>query len=195
MSLGRQYQIAGLLEAVALAEEELLDGLFAVSLETSLLPADEKAMTPSPANNSKDNDNYNCNYVDVAEEELLDGLFAVSLQTRLLSSEEKATTIPLAGGQSDNAIERMTELPSPAADNTVDPSVQLVDNSSSRNVLRDISSKTAEDNSCTLDITDEDEDMAEADEASCENCGCIACKDGEVDCSVLQILLSKCLLR
>ena len=148
VSLGRQYQIAGLLEAVAVAEEELLDGLFAVSLET-----------------------------------------------RLLSSEEKATTIPLAGGQSDNAIERMTELPSPAADNTVDPSVQLVDNSSSRNVLRDISSKTAEDNSCTLDITDEDEDMAEADEASCENCGCIACKDGEVDCSVLQILISKCLFR
>ena len=176
-----------------MAEEDLLDGLFAVSLETSLLPADEKATTPSPANNSKDNDNYN--YVDVAEEELLDGLFAVSLQTRLLSSQEKATTIPLAGGQSDNAIERMTELPSPAADNTVDPSVQLVDNSSSRNVLRDISSKTAEDNSCTLDITDEDEDMAEADEASCENCGCIACKDGEVDCSVLQILISKCLFR
>ena len=158
VSLARQYQITGLLEAVSAAEEDILDGLFAVSLETSLLPSDN------------DNDN---NYNDA------------TLQTSLLSSEEKATTIPSAG-KSDDVIERVAELPSPAEDNTTDSSVQL-DNSSSRKVSillveEHINNEAAEDNSCTLD-TDEDEDMAEAEEALCENCSCIACKDGEVGCS------------
>ena len=148
----------GLLEAVSVAEEDLLDGLFAVSLETSLL--------------SSDNDNnYNVND-------------AATLQTSSLSSEEKATTIPSAG-KSDDVIERVTEMPSPAEDSTTDSSAQL-DNSSSRKVsillVEDINNEAAEDNSCTLD-TDEDEDMAEAEEALCENCSCIACKDGEVGCS------------
>ena len=145
----------GLLEAVSVAEEDLLDGLFAVSLETSLLPSDN------------DNDNNDA-----------------TLQTSLLSSEEKATTIPSAG-KSDDVIERVTEMPSPAEDSTTDSSAQL-DNSSSRKVsillVEDINNEAAEDNSCTLD-TDEDEDMAEAEEALCENCSCIACKDGEVGCS------------
>ena len=138
-----------------MAEEDLLDGLFAVSLETSLLPSDN------------DNDN---NYNDA------------TLQTSLLSSEEEATTIP-SDGKSDDVIERVAELPSPAEDNTTDSSVQL-DNSSSRKVSillveEHINNEAAEDNSCTLD-TDEDEDMAETEEPLCENCNCIACKDGEV---------------
>ena len=148
----------GLLEAVSVAEEDLLDGLFAVSLETSLLPSD----------NDNDN-NYN----------------EATLQTSLLSSEEKATTIPSAGKSDDDVIERVSELTSPAEDNTTDSSVQL-DNSCSRKVsillVEDINNEVADDNSCTLD-TDEDEDMAETEEALCENCGCIACKDGEVGCS------------
>jgi len=198
------------------AEEDLLDGLFAVSLETSLLPADVEptplplaagrtTKLPSPAVTKNDNNNYNT--VAVAEEDLLDGLFAVSLetsllpsdndndnnyndatlQTSLLSSEEKATTIPSAGKLND-VIERVAELPSPAEDNTTDSSVQL-DNSCSRKVsillVEDISNEVADDNSCTLDA-DEDEDMAEAEEAMCENCGCIACKDGEVIASTLE---------
>jgi len=131
VSLGRQYQIVGLLEAAAVAEEELLDELFAVSLQTKLLS----------------------------------------------SEEEKTTTIPL-DGQSDNVMKSLTN-------DTADSSVQL-DNASSRKVsislVENINNEAAENNSRTLD-TDEDEDMTEADEATCENCDCIACKDGEVDCS------------
>ena len=131
VSLGRQYQIVGLLEAAAVAEEELLDELFAVSLQTKLLS----------------------------------------------SEEEKTTTIPL-DGQSDNVTKSLTN-------DTADSSVQL-DNASSRKVsislVENINNEAAENNSRTLD-TDEDEDMTEADEATCENCDCIACKDGEVDCS------------
>jgi len=134
VSLGRQYQIVGLLEAAAVAEEELLDELFAVSLQTKLLSFEE----------------------------------------------EKTTTIP-SDGQSDNVVE------SPTNDMT-DSSVQL-DNASSRKVsislVEDINNEAAENNSCTLD-TDEDEDMTEADEATCENCDCIACKDGEVIASTLE---------
>lgn len=138
VSLGRQYQIVGLLEAVAAAEEELLDELF-----------------------------------------------AASLQTRLLSSEEdKTTAIPLAS-QSDKVIERMQSR----TNDTTDSSVEL-DNSSSRKVsislVKDIkNNEVAENTSCTLD-TNEDEDMTEADEATCENCDCIACKDGEVIASTLE---------
>jgi len=161
VSLGRQYQIVGLLEAVAVAEEDLLDELFAVSLETSLL-SEEKTMTTSPVNNSEYNNNYN----DVD----------ISLQKSLT-------------GKSDDVIERVSELPS-HADSTTDSSVHQLDNSSSRKVSillveEDINNEAAEDNSCTLD-TDEDEDMAEAEEALCENCNCIACKDGEVIASTLE---------
>jgi len=134
VSLGRQYQIVGLLEAAAVAEEELLDELFAVSLQTKLLS----------------------------------------------SEEEKTTTIPL-DGQSDNVMKSLTN-------DTADSSVQL-DNASSRKVsislVENINNEAAENNSCTLD-TDEDEDMTEADEATCENCDCIACKDGEVIASTLE---------
>lgn len=134
VSLGRQYQIVGLLEAAAVAEEELLDELFAVSLQTKLLS----------------------------------------------SEEEKTTTIPL-DGQSDNVMKSLTN-------DTADSSVQL-DNASSRKVsislVENINNEAAENNSRTLDI-DEDEDMTEADEATCENCDCIACKDGEVIASTLE---------
>jgi len=134
VSLGRQYQIVGLLEAAAVAEEELLDELFAVSLQTKLLS----------------------------------------------SEEEKTTTIPL-DGQSDNVMKSLTN-------DTADSSVQL-DNASSRKVsislVENINNEAAENNICTLD-TDEDEDMTEADEATCENCDCIACKDGEVIASTLE---------
>jgi len=137
VSLGRQYQIVGLLEAVA-----------------------------------------------VAEEERLDELFTVSLQTRLLSSEEEKTTTISLADQSDNVIERMQ---SPTNEKT-DSSVQL-DNSSSRKVpislTEDLNNEAAEKNSYILD-TDEDEDMTEVDEAACENCDCIACKDGEVIASTLE---------
>merc|ERR1712172_160357 len=93
VSLGRQYQIVGLLEAVAVAEEDLLDELFAVSLETSLL-SEEKTMTTSPVNNSEynNNDNDNYNAVAVAEEDLLGGLFAVSLETSILPEQGTTTT-------------------------------------------------------------------------------------------------------
>ena len=131
VSLGRQYQIVGLLEAAAVAEEELLDELFAVSLQTKLLS----------------------------------------------SEEEKTTTIPL-DGQSDNVMKSLTN-------DTADSSVQL-DNASSRKVsislVENINNEAAENNSRTLDI-DEDEDMTEADEATGENCDCIACQDGEGDYS------------
>jgi len=162
VSLGRQYQIVGLLEAVAVAEEDLLDGLFAVSLETSLF-SEEKTTTTSPVNNSEyNNDNYSV--VDVSLQKILTG-------------------------KSDDVIVRVSELPSTAG-STTDSSVHQLDNSSSRKVSillveEDMNKEAAEDNSCTLD-TDEDEDMAEAEEAMCENCNCIVCKDGEVIASTLE---------
>jgi len=204
--------------AVAVAEEDLLDELFAVSLETSLLPADVEATPlplaagittklPSPAVNKNDNDNNND--FDVAEEDLLDGIFAVSLETSLFSEEKTMTTSPVNNseynnnyndvdislqksltGKSDDVIERVSELPS-HADSSTDSSVHQLDNSSSRKVSillveEDINNEAAEDNSCTLD-TDEDEDMVEAEEERlCENCNCIACKDGEVIASTLE---------
>ena len=66
-ALGKQYQIEGLLEAIRLAEEDLLDNLFATSLQSSLLST---------------------------EPDTLDNFCATSQQTsNLLSTpEEKATT-------------------------------------------------------------------------------------------------------
>merc|ERR1712130_1063965 len=51
VSLEKQYQIVGLLEAVAVSEEELLDELFALSLQTKLLfSSEEEKTTPIPGN-------------------------------------------------------------------------------------------------------------------------------------------------
>ena len=123
VSLARQYQITGLLEAVSVAEEDILDGLFAVSLETSL----------------------------------------------------SATTIP---SSAYDASERMSAQSVPA-NNTKDSKlddareVSIVFNEDER-------SDSREDNWAALD-TEEDEDMLDAEKRSCGNCGCIACKDGEVE--------------
>merc|ERR1711973_465435 len=65
-ALGKQYQIEGLLETIRLAEEDLLDNLFAISLQSSLLST---------------------------EPDILDNFCATSQQTSNLMSppEEKAT--------------------------------------------------------------------------------------------------------
>ena len=69
-ALGKQYQIEGLLESISLAEEDLLDNLFATSLQSSLLST---------------------------EPDILDNFCATSQQTSNLlpPSEEKATTADL----------------------------------------------------------------------------------------------------
>ena len=128
VSLARQYQITGLLEAVSVAEEDILDGLFAVSLETSLSV-----------------------------------------------SENNATTIP---SSAYDASERMSAQSVPAnntRDSKLDDAreVSIVFNEDKR-------SDSREDNWAALD-TEEDEDMVDAEKRSCGNCGCIACKDGEVE--------------
>ena len=124
VSLARQYQITGLLEAVSVAEEDILDGLFAVSLETSLSVSENNATTiPSSA------------------------------------YDASAQSVP-ANNTKDSKLDDARE-------------VSIVFNEDER-------SNSREDNWAALD-TEEDEDMVDAEKRSCGNCGCIACKDGEVE--------------
>ena len=119
VSLARQYQISGLLEAVSAAEEDILDGLFALSLETSL----SATTIPSSA------------------------------------YDASAQSVP-ANNTKDSKLDDARE-------------VSIVFNEDER-------SDSREDNWAALD-TEEDEDMVDAEKRSCGNCGCIACKDGEVE--------------
>ena len=156
-TLGKQYQIEGLLESIRLAEEDLLDNLFENYLEENYLV-----------------ENY-------LEEDYLDNLFATSLQSSLLSTEPDILDNFCATSQQTSNL--FLSPPEEKATTAEVESRVTEESEIPANYNSAMKERITQDGHKDTVDTDQDDEMVEGEEKeeeSCRDCGCLACLDGEV---------------